>query len=66
MKKNNTPKVERIYLASYYKNKLADEFETTKQTVQLALDHYNNSELAKAIRRRAKELLKNEIEKIKD
>ena len=64
MKNNDT--FVRIFISSKHKTLLAEEFNTSITTVQKALDHYNNSKLAKNIRRRAKELMLAEIEKIKD
>lgn len=64
MKKNN--RFERIYISSTHKRELAFEFNTSIVTVRQALDHYNNSDLAKKIRRRAKEMLLAEVGKIQD
>jgi hypothetical protein len=47
-----------------YKAKLALEFKTSKQNVKMALDYYNNSELAKKMRQRAKEFLLEEAQKV--
>ena len=55
-----------IFVPAEIKRQLIQEFETTKTTVNLALKHVNNSKMAKAIRRRAKQLMLVEIEKIED
>lgn len=44
---------------------MAVEFKTSKQNIKTALDYYNNSELAKKIRQRAKELLLEEAGKVR-
>lgn len=54
----------KIRIASEFKNQMALEFNTSKQNVKMALDYYNNSELAKKVRLRAKELLLNEANKV--
>lgn len=54
----------RIEIASKHKNLLAEEFETSLTTVQMSLNFFNNSELAIKIRKRAKELLIGEAEKV--
>ncbi len=54
----------KIRIAPEFKTQMALEFNTSKQNVKTALDYYNNSDLAKKIRVRAKELLLNEAEKI--
>ena len=64
MKKRDTLTV--IFVPAETKRQLIQEFETTKTTVNLALKHVNNSQMAQSIRRRAKELMQAEIEKIKD
>jgi len=64
MKKNDTNK--RIYVAPKLKNILTQEFGTSKVAVNNALNGITNSYLAKQIRKRAKELMLAEIEKIKD
>ena len=56
----------RIFLSVEHKKQLIEEFNTTQPTVQLALDYYNNSELAQKIRDRALELLKNEVKKTEE
>lgn len=45
---------------------LVDEFRTSWQTIDAAKNYYNNSKLAKAIRKRCKELLTEEANQIKD
>ncbi|MEO6176978.1 MAG: hypothetical protein ABIP27_17630 [Flavobacterium circumlabens] len=47
----------KIRIAPEFKTQMAKEFNTSKQNVKMALDYYNNSELAKKVRARAKELL---------
>ncbi|MBS7232843.1 hypothetical protein KHA90_17630 [Flavobacterium psychroterrae] len=47
----------KIRIAPEFKTQMAKEFKTSKQNVKMALDYYNNSELAKKVRARAKELL---------
>ena len=54
----------RIEIAVKFKKQLKDEFGTSKQAVQMSLDYVFNSDTAKAIRLRAKELLKAEAKKI--
>lgn len=46
------------------KKQIAEEFSVTMQTVDMSLQYVFNSERAKAIRQRAKELLEKEIEEI--
>jgi len=48
-----------------FKSQMAVEFKTSKQNIKTALDYYNNSELAKKIRQRAKELLLEEAGKVR-
>lgn len=54
----------KIRIAPEFKTQMAKEFETSKQNVKTALDYYNNSELAKKIRARAKQLLLEEANKV--
>lgn len=54
----------KIRIAPEFKTQMAGEFETSKQTVMMALKDYNQSELAKKIRARAKELLLQEANKV--
>lgn len=56
----------RIEISSKHKNKLAEEFNASKQAVQMSLDFVFNSEQAKNIRTRAKELLLQEANKVTD
>lgn len=56
----------RIEISVAHKKELVNKFRTTAPTVQMSLDYYNNSDLAKAIRMEAKKLLFAEAEKIKD
>lgn len=53
-----------IHISSKHKKDLAEEFGTSKQSVQMSLDYYFNSNQAIAIRSRAKELLLEEANKI--
>jgi hypothetical protein len=54
----------KIRIAPEFKTQMALEFNTSKQNVMMALKDYNQSDLAKKIRSRAKELLIIEAEKI--
>jgi hypothetical protein len=54
----------KIRIHPEFKSQIALEFNTSKQNIKTALDYYNNSELAKKIRQRAKELLLEEAGKI--
>jgi len=54
----------RIHISSYHKKMIRDEFNTSKQSVQLSLDYVFNSKRAKAIRQRARVLLQEEVNKI--
>lgn len=54
----------KIRIAPEFKTQMAEEFETSKQNVMMALKDYNQSELAKKIRARAKDLLQEEANKI--
>lgn len=56
----------RIEIPSKYKKQLAEEFETSLQSVQMSLRYVFNSETAEQIRLRAKEMLQEEIEKINE
>lgn len=53
-----------IQIWSKAKKIIAEEMNTSLTTVQLSLDYYNNSALAKKIRQRAKKLLIEEAYKI--
>jgi hypothetical protein len=55
----------RIEISVTHKKELQNKHRTSMTTVQQALDFYNNSELAKAIRKDARVLLLTEAEKIK-
>lgn len=65
MKKNTIHELQ-VNIAGFQKKQIAKEFDTTHQNVLMALKYVNNSELAKRIRSRAKEILKNEISKIEN
>ena len=54
----------RIELSSTHKKTLTEEFNTSLTSVQMSLDFVFNSDQAKSIRKRAKELLQEEINKI--
>lgn len=54
----------KIRIAPEFKTQMAKEFGTSKQNVMMALKDYNQSELAKQIRARAKELLQNEANNV--
>lgn len=54
----------RIEISVKHKILLAKEFDTSRTTVQMSLDFYNNSEKAEKIRARTKELLLEQISKI--
>lgn len=54
----------KIRIAPEFKTQMAQEFNTSKQNVKMALDYYNQSELAKKIRARAKALLLEEANKV--
>lgn len=54
----------KIRIAPEFKNQMAEEFNTSKQNVMMALKGYNHSELAKKVRARAKELLLNEANQV--
>lgn len=56
--------INEIYIHYRYKERIAKELSTSKQTVVMALKYVNNSKLAKKIRQRAKEMLQEEINKI--
>lgn len=56
----------RIEISSKHKNDIARELNVSKYWVQLSLDHVYDSDKSKAIRRRAKQLLQEEINKIED
>lgn len=59
--------MKQICLGQKHHKILKEEFANiSRQTIYAALKYFNNSETAKAIRRRAKELLKEEFESITD
>ncbi|HZW63601.1 MAG TPA: hypothetical protein VFF15_08175 [Flavobacteriaceae bacterium] len=55
-----------IIISSTHKNQLAQEFNTSKQSVLMSLRYVFNSPQAKKIRERAKELLIEEASKIEE
>ena len=58
------PQQKNFLIASKLKKILAKEFNTTLQTVHTALTYFNNAVLAKQIRKRARELLIEQANKI--
>lgn len=54
----------KIRIAPEFKTQMAKEFKTSKQNVMMALKDYNQSDLAKKVRARAKELLQKEADAI--
>lgn len=54
----------RINISDVHRKKLYESFEVSRQTINAALNYYNNSPTAKAIRAKAKELLKSELKKV--
>lgn len=64
--KNKGMQKNTIQISSKQKKVLAKENNTSLTTVQLSLDYYNNSELAKAIRKQAKKFLLEEANKINE
>lgn len=55
-----------ILLEALLKQEIAEEFNTTTQTVREALKYNNNSALGRRIRKKAKELLEKEAKNIED
>lgn len=55
-----------ILLHPKHKKKISEEFGVSKQTVDMSLSYVFNSDNAKKIRLRAKELLIEEVKKIDD
>ncbi|MDM1550624.1 hypothetical protein [Empedobacter falsenii] len=53
-----------ILISSRLKQKIANELNTSRQNVHAALRYFNNSDVAIAVRKRAKELLIEEANKI--
>lgn len=54
----------KIRIAPEFKTQMAQEFNTSKQNVMMALKGYNQSELAKKVRARAKVLLQEEANNV--
>ncbi len=54
----------KIRIAPEFKTQMAKEFNTSKQNVMMALKGYNQSELAKKVRARAKVLLQEEANNV--
>jgi len=55
-----------VHLSVHHKKQLVQEFKVVYQTVFYALKYHSDSNLAKRIRRRAKQLLVEESERIID
>ncbi len=55
-----------IIIPNEFKNKIIKEFKSNRPSVRSALKFFTNSEAAKRIRQRAKELLEEELKKIND
>jgi len=53
--------MKKIIIASKHKSDLAKEFSVSLQTVRMSLEYVFNSETAKSIRARAKELLLEQV-----
>ena len=56
--------MKKILIHPTYKNQIAKELNVTKQTVDMSLKYVFDSDKAKNIRKRAKELLEKEAKKI--
>ena len=56
--------MENILIHPTYKNQMVKEFKVSKQTVDMSLKYVFNSDTAKKIRKRAKNLLETEAKKI--
>lgn len=54
-----------VQMGHLLKDQLKKEFNCSRQTVHMALNYFNNSKLAQCIRKRSKDLLIEEAEKIK-
>ena len=54
----------KILIHPELKNQIAREFKTSNQNVLTSLSYFNNSEKAQSIRKRAKELLEQEANKV--
>ncbi|WP_163400549.1 hypothetical protein [Flavobacterium fluviatile] len=55
-----------ILIASEMKNKIIKEFKSSRPSLRSALKFYTNSDVARAMRKRAKELLEAELKKINE
>ncbi len=58
--------MKKIRIHHSYIKQISNEIGRTPQSVRMSLDYVFNSETAKKIRNRAKELLQEEIKKIED
>ena len=56
--------MKKILIHPLHKREIANELNVTTQTVDMSLKYVFDSDKAKAIRKRAKELLQNEIKNI--
>lgn len=56
-------KIPKIQVSGSWIKKIADELDTSENTVRMSLKYYMNSELGKKIRERALEMLKEESKK---
>ncbi|PXY44486.1 hypothetical protein [Flavobacterium hydrophilum] len=55
-----------ILIPNEFKNKIIKEFKSNRPSVRSALKFFSNSDTAKAMRKRAKELLQEELKKISE
>ncbi len=56
--------MKKIRIHHSYLKQIAEEFDCTTQSVRMSLEYVFNSEQAKSIRKRAKELLLEEVNQI--
>ncbi len=56
--------MKKILIHPSFRKDLSEEFSVSKQTIDMSLKYVFNSEKAKKIRQRAKELLQKEIDNI--
>ena len=56
----------KINLSDTHRKAIYEEFPVSRQTVNDALKYHNNSETARAIRKMAQKLLKQELDKVND
>lgn len=55
-----------ILIPNEFKNKIIKEFKSNRPSVRSALKFFSNSDTAKKMRKRAKELLQEELKKISE